>query len=261
MIQGELTYRIVQPKRVAEVLDYSVDARGNYRSEDPTKLNDRLVHASQVLAKAFVQRFALRELLVKSSEMTAEVAQGMGASEAVTRLGIEVLDVSILGIKSNPEMSKALQAGAREELLRKADEAVFARRNASVEMERSIKENELKTEIAVEQKKREVRETQMSTDIALEAQRATLVDSRTENERKEAESRAFALQQILDPLKSIDWKTLMAAGGGGDAKLNIALAFRELAENAEKIGQLNISPDLLAMLTQSELPTNPKPHK
>ncbi|MBX3421746.1 MAG: hypothetical protein KF752_09350 [Pirellulaceae bacterium] len=40
MIQGELTYRIVQPKRVAEVLDYSVDARGNYRSEDPTKLND-----------------------------------------------------------------------------------------------------------------------------------------------------------------------------------------------------------------------------
>jgi hypothetical protein len=38
----------------------------------------------------------------------------------------------------------------------------------------------------------------------------------------------------------------MAAGGGGlDPKLMIALAFRELAENAGKIGELNITPDLL----------------
>ena len=29
----------------------------------------------------------------------------------------------------------------------------------------------------------------------------------------------------------------------------IALAFRELAENAEKIGELNITPDLLKSLT------------
>jgi hypothetical protein len=52
----------------------------------------------------------------------------------------------------------------------------------------------------------------------------------------------------LEPLKSIDWKVLLAAGGGADPKLNIALAFRELAENAQKIGELNISPDLLSSL-------------
>jgi len=45
---------------------------------------------------------------------------------------------------------------------------------------------------------------------------------------------------------------LMAAGGGGDPKLNIALAFRELAENATKIGELNISPDLLASLAKNK---------
>ena len=51
---------------------------------------------------------------------------------------------------------------------------------------------------------------------------------------------------MLEPLKGVDWKILMAAGGGGiDPKLNIALAFRELAENAQKIGELNVSPDLL----------------
>ena len=46
-IQGELTYRITDPKRIATVLDYSITTRGHYRSDDPTKLNDRLVHAAQ----------------------------------------------------------------------------------------------------------------------------------------------------------------------------------------------------------------------
>jgi hypothetical protein len=251
-IQGELTYRITQPRRIAETLDYSIDARGNYRTDDPTKLNDRLVHAAQVLARAFIQRHTLRELLIASTAMTAEVAEKMAGSQAVTMLGVEVLDLSILGIKATPEMSKALQADARESMLRKADEAIYARRNASVEMERTIKENELNTEIAVELKQRQVRETQMAAEIAVEAQRASLVDSRVANERKEADARAYALQTTIEPLKGVDWRTLLAASGGGDAKLNIALAFRELAENASKIGELNISPDLLNSLTRPE---------
>ena len=36
--------------------------------------------------------------------------------------------------------------------------------------------------------------------------------------------------------------------GGGDAGTNIAVAFRELAQNASKIGELNISPELLRAL-------------
>ena len=37
-------------------------------------------------------------------------------------------------------------------------------------------------------------------------------------------------------------------GGEGDARNNLALAFRELASNASKIGTLNITPDLLETL-------------
>ena len=36
------------------------------------------------------------------------------------------------------------------------------------------------------------------------------------------------------------------------AKDNIALAFRELAENAEKIGSINISPELLDSIMSSK---------
>ena len=37
-IQGQLTYRVSEPKRIAEVLDLSVAANGVYRSDDYRKL-------------------------------------------------------------------------------------------------------------------------------------------------------------------------------------------------------------------------------
>ncbi len=250
-IQGELTYRINDPKRVAAILDYGVDRSGKFRSDDPMKLNDRLVHAAQILARSFTQRTRLRELLVSSDSLISETLAGLQQSPTVSMLGVEVLGLSILSIKATPEMSKAFQADAREELLRKADEAIYARRNAAVELERTIKENELSTEIAVEQKKRQVRETQMAAEISVEERRATLVDHRVANDRKEADARAHTLQATLEPLKGIDWRTLMAASGHNDAKSIIALAFRDLAENAGKIGELNISPELLSSLLKA----------
>jgi hypothetical protein len=252
-IQGELTYRITDARRIAALLDYSIDSRGRYQSDDPTKLNDRLIHAAQILARSFTQRTRLRDLLLSSDALVSEVLSGLKVSEGVTMLGVEVLGLTVLSVKSTPEMAKAFQASAREQLLREADEAIYARRNAAVELERMIKENELNTEIAVEQKRRQVRETQMAAEIAVEEQRASLVDRRVENERKEADAQAHALRATLEPIKDVDWRTLMAAAAGGaDPKMIIALAFRELAENAGKIGELNVSPDLLNTLLRRD---------
>jgi hypothetical protein len=150
-------------------------------------------------------------------------------------------------------MAKALEAEAREALQRKSDDAIYLRRNNAVEQERIIKENELATEIAVEAKRRQVRETQMAAEIAIEEQRKTLIETRVENERKDADSRAYALETTLKHVRTMDWKTLMALStGGGDPRAMIALAFRELAENAQKIGELNVSPDLLKTLLNNK---------
>lgn len=252
-VQGQLTFRIADPKRVASLLDFSVNAAGRYRSDDPGKLNDRLIQSAQIFARAFTQRHPLRELLVSSDKLVDEVIVALRKSEAVTMLGLEILGLSILAIRGTPEMSKALQADAREQLLRRADEAVFERRNAAVELERRIKENELNTEIAVEQKRRTVRETQMEAEIAVERQRASLVDQKVENERKESAARADALRAALDPLKEVDWRTLLAASSGAaNPRSMIALAFRDLADNAHKLGTLNITPDLLSSLLREE---------
>jgi len=164
-------------------------------------------------------------------------------------LGVEPLAVTILAVRPTPEMARALEAEAREQLQREADSSIYARRNAAVEQERIIKESELNTELAVETKKKEIREKKMAADIAVEEQRAALIARQVENDKQAADSRAYALEATLAPLRQADWKTLMAvSNGGGDPRLMIALAFRELAENAQKIGELNMSPDLLKSL-------------
>jgi len=248
-IQGQLTYRVADPKRLASLLDFSVDKRRAYYSEDPRKLAERLVHSLQTLTRAITQRLALRDALVSSDSMVVEVLAKLRQSEAVAALGVEILALSILAIQPTPETSRALEAEAREALQRRSDEAIYARRNAAVEQERLIKESELNTEIAVEEKKRQIRETQMAAEIAVEEQRSQLIGRRVENERKDADSRAYMLTETLKPVRDLDWKTLMMLGARAvDPKAMIALAFQEMAENAQKIGELNVSPDLLKSL-------------
>jgi len=251
-IQGQLTYRVADPKRLASVLDFSVDSRRAYYSEDPRKLPERLVHTLQSLTRAITQRLVLADALVSSDAIVAEALAKLRASPAVAELGVEVLSLSLLAIQPTPEMGRALEAEAREALQGRADEAIYARRNAAVEQERLIKESELNTEIAVEEKKRQIRETQMAAEIAVEEQRSQLIDRQVENERKDTDSRAYTLTETLKPLRGLDWKTFMMLGGKrADAKAMVALAFQEMAENAQKIGELNVSPDLLRSLIGS----------
>lgn len=252
-IQGQISYRVSDPKRIAGLLDFSVGKDGRHTSDALEVLRQRLVNATQALTRAVVQTRPLKEALVGLDSLEQDVRARISGHSQVTMLGIEVLGLSILSIKPTPEMAKALEAEAREELQREADAAVYDRRNAAVEQERRIKENELSTEIAIEEKRRAIREKKIAADIAIEEQRSALVDLELENEKKTADGRSYALAASLEPLKGLDWKTLMALSPRGGAELVIATAFRELAENATKIGELNISPDLLrTLLDKSE---------
>ena len=257
-LQGQLTYRVADAKRLAGLLDYSVRANGDYVSDDPTKLPERLVSATQILARDFVHQRALREALASAGPLVSTVLDALRKDSAVTMLGVEILGLSLVGITPTPETARALEAEAREALLGRSDEAIYARRNAAVEQERRIKESELNTEIAVQEKQRRIRETKMAADIAVEEQRSALIERRTANERLDADARGYALRTTLEPLRTVDWRTLMAvSAGGADPRLMIASAFRELAENAGKIGELNITPDLLQSLLGADRHATP----
>jgi len=267
-IQGQVTYRVGDPKRLAALLNYTLARDGEaYSAEDPEKLPERVIHVINVLARAELQKLPLREAIRASDELVKAVKERLVGAEEITALGLEVLGLSILAIKPTPETARALEAETREKLFREADEAVYARRNSAVEQERAIKENELNTEIAVENKKRQIRETQMEADravqekkhiqqkealeanIGLEDRRKNLVALAAENAKAEADARAYGVSTTMKALGSADTKILQAlATSGMKPEQLIAFAFQELAGKAEKIGQLNISPDLLREL-------------
>jgi len=270
-VQGQVTYRVAEPKKLAALLNYTLARNERYVSDDPEKLPERVIHVINVLARAELQKMPLREALRASDELVKAVRAGLAASPEMTLLGLEVLGLSILAIKPTPETARALEAEMREQLFREADEAIYARRNSAVEQERAIKENELNTEIAVENKKRQIRETQMDaeravqekesllkkealeTNIGLENRRKSLVAVAAENAKAEADARAYGVSSTMKALSTADAKILQAlASTGMKPEQLIAFAFQELAGKADKIGQLNISPDLLRELLNTQ---------
>src|SRR5271154_2024588 len=132
-IQGQVTYRIADPKRVASLLNYTLDARGiNFASTDPEKLSQRVINMINVLTHKELQQLPMRDALRASDLLVRSVTEGLRSSPEGAALGLEILGISILAIKPVPETARALEAEARERLLREADEAISSRRNAAV---------------------------------------------------------------------------------------------------------------------------------
>jgi len=96
--------------------------------------------------------------------------------------------------------------------------AIYSRRADAVEQERKIKQNELSTAVDLEQRRQEL--------VALQG----------ENSRRTAEFEAEATRIQLAPYQALE------------PRLLLALAMRELAENAGKIGNLTITTELLEEL-------------
>lgn len=220
-VQGQLTYRIIDPARTARILNFTIDPRTrDYRSEDPDKLSQRIVNVVQGLARNELTRRPLEEVLRGAEAIAQTVLAAVRTDAALASLGIEVNSLYITSIRPTPETAKALEADFRELLLRKADEAIYARRAAAVEQERKIKENEL------------------STAVTLAEQRKQLVELEGQNAQRQAEFAAEAVRLQLVPYKDLGQSHLMA------------LAFHRMGEQAAKIGQLNITPELVAALMQ-----------
>ncbi|OQY44836.1 MAG: SPFH domain-containing protein [Candidatus Parabeggiatoa sp. nov. 2] len=271
-IQGQVTYRVIDAKQLSQLLNFTLDNNDrNYISNDPEKLPQRLINLIQVLMQSELGHLSLRESLRATNSLVQTVLEGLSTSKEITSLGLEMLGLSILSIKPNPETARALEADVREQLLKEADQAIYARRNAAVEQERAIKENELQTEIAVENKKRQVREAQMEAEravkekqrqiseeemtgkISLEKRNKELVALATENIKCEADAKAYSLTVTMQALTGVDAKVLQAlASMDMNPSQLIALAFRDIADSAEKIGQLNVSPELLTELLQQQ---------
>ena len=232
-IQGQLTYRIIEPRRTVEMLNYVIDPKTRMHvSQDPERLKQRIIVTVQMETRRQVEGRPLEGVLGNAASVSAEVQEEVRSRDLLAPLGVELLSLNFTSVSPNPEVGKALEAEYRESLLRRADEAIYARRAAAVEEEGKIKSNELEGEISL------ARERERLIDLEAANDRKK---SQAWGERRELEAgfTARASEMELAPYRDFDPRKLLA------------LAMRDIGNNAGKVGNLNITSDLLADLLQT----------
>lgn len=280
-VQGQVSFRVSDPRRIAALMDFSLMPSGKgYASQDPQLLTERVAMQVKVTIGQAVQALDLKAALKASATIAGAAQQQLGSQTEIAALGLEILGIAIVAIKPVPDIARALEATARESNLKAADDAIYLRRMASVHNERAIRQNELDTEIAVEQKKREIGETQMqakaaimrrqnelrgeqmSADIELEQRRKDLVLGQADNIRQLAEAEAHKVSSLMQAFDNVDARVVQAlAATGMQPGQLIAQAFGNIAQNAERIGQLNVSPELLNSLMHGVPPLTAVSHR
>ena len=95
----------------------------------------------------------------------------------------------------------------------------------------------------------ELREARMIADIALEDKRKRFVGLNADNTRTLADAEAYRVGALMKTFEGVDTRVVQAlAAAGMEPNQLIAHAFTAMADKAERIGQLNVSPDLLQAL-------------
>jgi hypothetical protein len=89
----------------------------------------------------------------------------------------------------------------------------------------------------------------MEGKISLEERNRALVALAAENARAQSDAKAYGVAAAMKAFAGVEPGVIQAlATTGMQPDQIVALAFRSLAENASKIGELNMSPELLREL-------------
>lgn len=232
-IQGQITFRIADPKQAAGAMNFSVHPRHRHRlSDEADRLPQRISNVVQTSTRSEVRSLDLEQVLKQSEQIAATVREKLKTDPGLAQLGVEVIGLHFVSVAATPEVARALEAEYREGLLRRADEAIYGRRGAAVEEERKIKERELET------------------DIAMESGRERLLELAGANELREAQNRGRALEEEA-AFRARALEQELTAYGVLDAKTLLALGIKNLGDNASKVGNLTITSEVLAALLDS----------
>jgi hypothetical protein len=269
-VQGQLSFQVADPVKIADMLNFTLKKdNSGWLSEDPLKLGDRVIRAVGAVIQNRVENTLLRDALRLSQELAEQLRERFRADAAFAGIGLALLDITISAIKPTPETARALEAEAREAILQEADDAVYSRRKSAVEQERMIREAELQTELSVQQKEQEIAESRIANErtllrasaetererlqasIEAETQRKSLVELEVDNSRQQSDAEAYAIAARMNAFKQLPVENLKAmALAKMQPEQLMAMAFESLAQNAGKIGELTITPDLFGQALQ-----------
>lgn len=320
-VQGVTTFMITDYAKAAKMLDfaYTPQVKMSDKIFDAVEsLENRINNIIKAIVIREVSRKDVRAVLRISDEMAKAIQESLSSDESISKLGVSVVSVNILGITPRPETRKALEAAAREQILKEQDDAIYKRRNAAIEQERIIKENEINTEIAVAEKEKEKEEKEqemkqyvqkceldmkmeaeereqqmklraMQAELSMESERQEkeyalremavqkkiqidnqdmagkielekmnkeFTELSAANEKTKADIKAYAAEALVKAYNNINPAILEScAMAQMEPGALMAKAFMNIGENAEKIGSLNMTPDLLQSIVGAMNPS------
>jgi regulator of protease activity HflC (stomatin/prohibitin superfamily) len=268
-VQVTLTYRIADPRRAAQRVNFSLALDTGAWVEQPLqRLNNLWANWSRHAVRACLIHQPVVEIVRTGADETrAALEEALRSNPAIEEMGLALVSVQIDRVAPTPELAKALQTPTREAIQQKADEATFQRRALAVEKERAIKENELQTEIELARRQEDLIRREGANrmlDMQQEAERRRLeVEAQMERDVLAAQGKAEqmgliaqaeaeAKRQLLEVETDAEarrvalWKETPPA-------VIFGLAMQRFADKVKTIEHLNLTPDLLGDTLQRML--------
>ncbi len=275
--QVVLTYRTLDPQKLANRVDFGVDLRtGQWLKQPLEKLTSLLTQLAQQHAWISIANAPLKELLATGQERIREqVEAGLESDLGLKEMGLKVVSARVSSVKPNPDLEKAIEAPVREHIKQEADEAAFERRALAVEKELAIQENELQNRIELAKReeqliqqqgqnaRRQAHEDAEAKRIAAEAeasrqrlntdtQAAALkinAEAESTSIRLRAEAEAESIKQVEGAKAELE-RAILETYKTMPPMVLMGLAAKELGSKLRRIDHLNLSPDMLGpMLT------------
>lgn len=137
--QGVVTWRIADPDKLAERVDFSLDLnKGGWVRQPLEPIGSRLTQLAQQIAYAWIGEALLADALRHGvEELRTRILDGLAADPGLAELGIAIASVRIASLRPEAEVERALQTPTRELMQQDADKATFERRAMAVETARN----------------------------------------------------------------------------------------------------------------------------
>lgn len=250
-VQATVTYRVARPQLAVDRLDFGLDPEtGRWRADPLAQVAGLLTESAQQHALDVLVRLPLaRALAVGVGAVREAMTLGLTADPRIEGTGLLLVDARVVAVRPEPEVERALQTPAREQVQQDADKATYERRALAVERERAIAENEMQSQILLARREEQlvVQRGGNARRQAEEAAAASGIEARALLERAEltAQGQATATREVGVARAEAEGATLQIYAGLPDGVL-AGLALKELAANLPQIQSLVLTPDLLA---------------
>jgi regulator of protease activity HflC (stomatin/prohibitin superfamily) len=250
-VQASVTFRITDPAIASARLDFSIDpGTGRWRGTPLEQVAGLLSETAQQQVLGMIAASPMLDLLGDGlGQIRDRILRGLIEDTRLAETGIAVIGARVVALKPEPDVEKALQTPAREQLQQEADRATYERRAVAVERERAIAENELANQIELARREEQL-VAQRGANARRQAEEAAgasriETEAQAQREQRLSEARAEGTRLLGEAKAASERAMVVAYRDLPDGQL-LGMAVKELATHLPSIGNLTITPDLLS---------------